>query len=129
MLRRIFITAAAAGAATLTLVPGSVSAQERDMTAAEIKEMLSGNTIRGEWNGSAYTQYYAPDGATVYVPEGGKPDKGKWRVNPETDEYESWWRRTGWTPYAVVETADGPAWVDGGDRWGFKVMDGKQLPD
>lgn len=98
------------------------------MTAAEIEALLAGNTIVGTWSGTAYRQFYATDGSTLYLPEGGRPDEGLWRVNAETNHYESWWRSTGWTPYAMVRTDDGRyAWVNGNALEPFAVLAGRQI--
>lgn len=97
------------------------------MTAPQIEALLSGNTIRGTWNGAPYTQFFDPNGLTVYLPEGGRPDQGKWRVNAETDQYESWWERTNWTGYAIMATNDGYAWASRGALQPFEVFEGKQV--
>lgn len=97
------------------------------MTAPQIEALLSGNTIRGTWNGAPYTQFFDPNGLTVYFPEGGRPDQGKWRVNAETDQYESWWERTNWTGYPIMITNDGYAWVSRGALQPFEVFEGKQV--
>ena len=125
MERRVFIgfliAAPLVSAAPAGAEPGALS-------AAEIEALLSGNTIIGTWSGTPYRQYYAPDGSTLYVPEDGRADEGRWRTNPDTDDYESWWRSTGWTPYALVKTEeDGHAWVNGDRFEPFRVVPGKQI--
>ena len=129
--RRAFTAIAAAGVLALS---GAASAGEEaadavtvQMTAAQIEDLLAGNTVMGTWSGSNYTQYYGEDDFTVYIPEGGEPDEGKWRVNADTDDYESWWRSTGWTPYAIVMTNDGYAFVNGEYLEQFDVFEGKQV--
>lgn len=98
------------------------------LSAPEIEALLAGNTITGTWSGTAYRQYFAPDGSTTYIPGDGKPDEGRWRTNPETNDYESWWRSTGWTPYALVRTQDGGfAWVNGDRLEAFSVLEGRQI--
>ena len=97
------------------------------LTAAQIDELLRGNTITGTWSGSAYTQYFAESGMTVYLPEGGRPDQGRWRTNAETDRYESWWRMSDWSGYRVMMTNDGYAWVNGEALEPFTVQAGKQV--
>ena len=97
------------------------------LTAAQITELLAGNTTIGTWSGKGYKQYFATGGMTMYVPDGGQPDQGKWRTNPTTNQYESWWRMTSWTPYTIVMTNDGYAWVNGESLEPFKVMAGKQV--
>jgi hypothetical protein len=109
---------------------GTVAAQaaQQKLTAAEIEALLSGNTIVGTWSGTSYRQYYGSDGTTLYVPEGGRADEGRWRVNAETDEYESWWRSTGWTPYALARLGDGNyAWINGDRMEPFEVLPGRQI--
>ena len=62
------------------------------------------------------------DGRTLYTPEGGPSEAGRWRANAETGTYDSWWERSGWSSYAV-EVEDGlHYWVDGrGRRQPFEV--------
>ncbi|MEL7280672.1 MAG: hypothetical protein AAFY35_02700 [Pseudomonadota bacterium] len=97
------------------------------MTAPQIEALLSGNTIRGTWNGDPYTQFFDANGLTVYFPEGGRPDQGKWRVNGETDQYESWWERSNWSGYTIMMTNGGFAWVSRGELQPFEVFEGKQV--
>lgn len=98
------------------------------LSAPEIEALLAGNTISGTWSGTSYRQYFGTDGTTLYSPDGGNADEGEWRVNPETNDYESWWRSTGWTPYALVRTDEGGyAWVNGERQEPFTVQEGRHL--
>lgn len=131
MKRRIFMTLAAI---SVTLATPGLAGDGSDaasvsvpLNAAQIEALLAGNTIAGTWSGSDYKQYYGEDEFTMYIPEGGGNDEGKWRVNTETDAYESWWESTGWTPYNVVATNDGYAWVNGETLEPFDVFEGKQV--
>lgn len=129
MQRRAFIAYAVTMAVAAPSVAGDadkMSAGTVQVTAAQISELLSGNTIKGTWNGSAYTQYYGESGLTLYIPDDGPPSRGKWRVSQNTDQYDSWWENTGWTPYTVVMTNDGYAWVNKGKLEPFEVLEGKQ---
>jgi len=122
LFRRSFLGLAAA--ALLALPAG---AGEEKLTAAEIEVLLAGNTIAGDWSGK-YRQYYAADGATMYYPEGGTPDPGKWRVNADTDQYESWWETTGWVGYDILRAGEGYLWRDSsGKTYPFTVMEGRQV--
>lgn len=115
--------AAIAGLALLSLP----AVAEEIVKAYEIETLLSGNTITGTWSGSEYTQYFDPNGITVYIPEGRQPDLGRWRVNSQTDQYESWWEQTGWTPYTVIRTNAGYAWKRENGSEPFTVQQGKQI--
>ena len=97
------------------------------MTAPQVDALLSGNTIRGMWNGTPYSQFFNTDGRTVYIPDGGRPDHGKWRVNAATGQYESWWERSNWTGYKIMMTNGGFAWVSRGELQPFEVFEGKQV--
>ncbi|MEM6589984.1 MAG: hypothetical protein AAF641_16175 [Pseudomonadota bacterium] len=117
----------------MLVLPGVVFADEMtdpvdlQMTAPQIEALLTGNTIRGSWNGDGYTQFFDANGLTVYFPDGGRPDQGKWRVSADTDQYESWWERTNWTGYTIMVTNDGFAWVSRGELQPFEVFEGKQV--
>lgn len=125
MRRRCFIAAIMAA----TLGPClSVAAAPAPITADEIAALLTGNTIVGTWSDTRYRQYFDANGTTAYVTDGGRADEGRWRVNPDTNEYESWWRSTGWTPYLLVHTDEGGyAWVNGDRLETFEVLQGKHI--
>jgi len=125
-MQRRFLLATIAAVTVATALP-ALAAPTR-LSAPEIEALLAGNTISGTWSGTAYRQYFATDGTTLYVPDGGKADEGQWRVNPDTNDYESWWRSTGWTPYALVRTEEGGyAWVNGDRLEPFTVQEGRHL--
>lgn len=110
----------------LTSFVTPVAAQQ--LTASEIEDVLAGNTIDGTWGADNYVQYFAEDGTTIYVPDDGKPAEGRWRVDPATGVYESWWISTGWTPYVVVDVPDGDyAWLNGDRVETFTVQEGRQI--
>jgi len=125
MNRRLVLGFMSAGMLTLGW---PVTAQTAQMSAAEITALLSGNTIVGNWSGTDYRQFFEADGRTVYMLGDGRRDDGQWRVSAETNDYESWWRSTGWTPYAMVRTdAGGYAWINGDRLEPFEVLSGRQI--
>ncbi|MEM7598662.1 MAG: hypothetical protein AAF382_13285 [Pseudomonadota bacterium] len=111
----------------MALAEGLTGPVDVQMSAPQIEALLSGNTIRGTWNGDGYTQFFDPNGQTIYVPDGGRPDQGKWRVNAGSDQYESWWERTNWSGYKIMMTNGGFAWVSRGELQPFEVFEGKQV--
>ncbi|HSF95514.1 MAG TPA: hypothetical protein VLA52_10865 [Thermohalobaculum sp.] len=122
MFRRMFLAAAIAAAAS----PGW--AQAVRLTAAEIEALLSGNTIRGTWNGDLYKQFFSASGRTIYAPRHSRSTAGKWRVNPETDSYESWWEMSGWAAYGIIRDGDALFWTtESGPPQPFEVLPGEQL--
>jgi len=125
-MQRRFVLATIAAATVATALPAF--ADPMRLSALEIEALLAGNTISGSWADTNYHQYFASDGTTILVSDSGKANKGKWRVNPDTNDYESWWRSTGWTPYALVRTDEGGyAWVNGDRLEPFTVKEGQHL--
>ncbi len=128
MHRRSFITSAMSVLAVPALAGETAgNAVTVQLNASQIEQLLSDNTIVGTWSGSGYKQYFGTGGFTMYVPDGGQADQGKWRTNGDTNQYESWWRMTGWTPYTVVMTNNGYAWINDEKLEPFDVYEGKQV--
>ena len=98
-------------AAAIVLTPLTAFAEPRALDATEISALLSDRTIDGTWNGRPYRQRFDGTGWTLYEPEGGPAEQGKWRVNTETDQYESWWERSGWSSYAILENDGAYFWA------------------
>ena len=123
MQRRAFILSLGAPVLAFGL-PAFAEAQR--LTAEEIETLLSGKRIRGDWNGTAYGQVFWTTGTTLYTPEGGATDAGKWRVNAAEDTYESWWENSGWSSYAIARDGDALFWIDAaGERHPFEVLPGE----
>ena len=122
--RELFITLMA-----VTLLPAFVTpVAAQQLTASEVEAVLAGNTIDGAWGSDSYLQYFATDGTTIYVNDDGQRIEGRWRVDPATGVYESWWISTGWTPYVVVDVPDGDyAWLNGDRVETFTIKDGRQI--
>ncbi len=117
-----------AGLAVLALAPLSASADEK-LTAAQIQELLDGRTALGNWRGTETRQFFESTGATVYLPKGGVPDEGRWKVDEAKDQYCSWWQRGGWSCYDVETDGAAYYWVTPGDdyRSPFTMTDGRQM--
>ena len=105
------------------------SAEEQRLTGLKIHEALAGNTVVGEWGNQPYRSYFRPDGLTIYKPDGGPAENGKWRVDEETDQYCSWWARSGWSCYNVYREGRTIIWeIPGTDtRYPSEILGGKRL--
>lgn len=127
MFRRQIITAALA----LALVPmgAALPAQEAVMSAEEVENLLTGNTAAGVWDGVPYKSYFGPNGTTIYDPADGDALVGKWRVNPKTGQFESFWAAVGWTAYSVLRTDRGLAWEVDGQTYPFELVEGRELAE
>lgn len=104
-------------------------AQSVKLKAHEIAALLSGNTAVGRWDGASYRQYFDRDGSTIYAQEGVRSARGQWRIDPETDEYQSIWPGdVEWDGWFVMEWAGTFYWVSKTTPpTPFGVVDGEQL--
>lgn len=114
------------------LIVESSGASDGDLVllnAEEIEQLLSGNTITGNWVGEDYEQFFSSDGSTIYRPLGGQDSVGEWRVNAESGLYESLWPGVPtWDDYEVHQEDDTFFWTGQGVQLSpFTVVDGDQL--
>ncbi len=109
-------------------VPSALAAAEK-LTAPEIREALTGNTVDGIWAGAHYRSYFASNGSTIYQPKGFPPDQGKWKVDESKDQFCSWWPRVGWGCYDIYREDDRIIWgVPGtGTRYPSTLLEGRKL--
>ena len=110
------------------LMMSSACAEPAAVTAAEIKTMLSGNSIEGTWSGDEYRQYFSASGSTTYSQRDARKTVGKWRVNEQTNKYESWWERAGWSGYGVIRDGEQLFWTSSGlEPQPFKLIEGQHV--
>jgi len=112
----------------LVCVNGSAFADPVDLTAPEIEVLLSGRTAIGEWKGRAYRQYFNADGSTIFAMRRSQSTLGAWRVNSDTNRYESKWEDPEWESYTIVREDDTLYWTDEGlEPQAFTMVDGADL--
>ena len=103
------------------------SADERPLSEAEMVAALSGRTAISTDPASPYRQYFDPDGETTYVPDGGTPDVGLWRVT--AGQYCSQWGGDGWDCYDMIGEDDAVTWIwrATGAAFPARMVDGNAL--
>lgn len=119
----------------LTLAAGLVHSNEKTLTAAEISQLLSGNTAIGIWptwkSSHRYRQYFGKDGATIYAQENERSSLGRWRVNNTLNHYESWWEQSDWgAGFSIVLKEGVYYWVSSTgsiEPQAFEMLQGQQL--
>ncbi|MGC1498310.1 MAG: hypothetical protein WA790_21065 [Sulfitobacter sp.] len=113
------------------ILANPAAAQSVKLKAHEIAALLSGNTAVGNWEGTAYRQFFNPDGSTIYAQKGVRSTLGQWRIDAGRDEYQSLWPRDAdWEGWYVMEYAGDFYWVSKSTPpTPFKVLDGAQLLD
>lgn len=115
-------------AVALALFAKIATAEPVQMTAAEIRTLLSGNTAIGDWQGQPYRQSFRANGETIYAPKDSRSSAGKWRVNSQTNDFESWWPRSEWGSYTVWRDGEIRYWSGGGvERSEFTMIPGEHL--
>jgi len=115
--------------ALLTIGAGS-SARAQDLvplTGAEIATLLAGNSIEGTWGPSHFRSYFAPDGTTLYQPQGQQPEQGHWKV--AGDQYCSV-ADEGDVCFNLYRDGEDLVWEDpnSGKRFPSNVIQGKAVP-
>lgn len=117
----------------LTLSAPAMGQEGGKLTAAEIVELLTGNTALSQHRGKPTRQSFSDSGVTFYQEEGAPLTRGLWRADESRDEYCSNWPPAGgWACYAIVRDVDAG---EGHYRWQsasgydepFTVRAGKDL--
>lgn len=105
------------------------NAQSVKLTAAQITELLAGNTAVGKWEGQKYRQFFSDDGNTIYAQLGARSATGKWRIDASIDEYQSIWpNQKEWEGWYVMEYAGAYYWVSKATPpTPFRIEQGQQL--
>lgn len=99
-------------AVLLVAVARPAAAMPAQLSGAEIRDWIAGNTVVGVWAGTPYRQLFRLDGTTAYAAEGVPVDEGRWWVTD--DEYCSWWQGSGEACYRVFRDGDTLIWRTGG---------------
>ena len=116
-------------ACALLFLASSAHAQSVKLTAAQISDLLTGNTAVGKWDGTRYRQFFGANGVTIYAQEGARSARGEWRIDQTRDEYQSIWPRDdAWEGWYVMEYAGAYYWVSKATPpTPFRVEQGEQL--
>lgn len=116
-------------AALACLIAAPAAAQSVKLRGHEIRALLTGNTAVGRWQGQDYRQFFAEDGSTIYAQDGSRSTRGEWRVDDETQEYQSIWPNDpDWEGWFVMEYGGTFYWVSKTTPpTPFEVLEGQQL--
>jgi len=116
-------------ACALLFLASSAHAQSVKLTAAQISDLLTGNTAVVKWDGARYRQFFGANGVTIYAQEGARSARGEWRIDQTRDEYQSIWPRDdAWEGWYVMEYAGAYYWVSKATPpTPFRVEQGEQL--
>lgn len=104
-------------------------AQAVKLNPDEIRDLLTGNTVIGRWEGAAYRQFFGADGVTIYAQEGARSARGEWRIDAGAQEYQSIWPGDAdWQGWFVMEYGGTYYWVSKATPpTPFQVLRGEQL--
>ena len=98
------------------------------LTATEIEATLSGKTVIGDWKGRAYRQYFNTDGSTIFAMRRAQSTLGEWRVNADTNQYESKWNDPEWESYGVSKDGATFYWTGRDlEPQAFELVEGADL--
>ena len=83
-------------------------------TQAQLQQLLTGNTLQGEWNGRPFTQHFAPSGSTRYREGDGPKSRGTWSVNAKGQYCSVWLPSPAEACYDVLVKDNNVLWKSGG---------------
>jgi hypothetical protein len=124
-MRALLLIATAMACCCLTARPSA--AEERKLTADEIRKAFAGNTVHGMWAQTEYYSFFDSNGATDYTTRSGT-DRGHWRT--AHDQYCSQWQTSGESCYDIYRDGDRIIWVipSSGTRYDSTLMPGEATP-
>jgi len=98
------------------------SAQAPDQQ--QLMQLLSGNTLDGEWAGRPFRQYFSTTGSTRYR-EGNSPESGgTWRVDGSGRYCSEWPPSPRETCYEVLVEGSNVYWISGNNYYPSAVIEG-----
>lgn len=100
--------------------------KETNMTPEEFQEILSGNTMIGEWAGTPYRQYFSENGTTIYLSNGSQSE-GTWRIADDGKYCSVWPPSSAEACYTVTRKGEELIWYSGSNRYLAVVVKGDQL--
>jgi len=98
------------------------SAQAPDQQ--QLMELLSGNTIDGEWAGRPYRQFFSTSGSTRYREGNGPESRGTWLVDGSGRYCSVWPPSTREACYEVLVEGNNVFWKSGNDYHPSAVIEG-----
>jgi hypothetical protein len=101
--------------------------EEITMTPEEFREILTGNTMIGEWAGSPYRQYFSETGQTSYLSNGSQTE-GTWRIADDGKYCSVWPPSPIEACYTVTRKGDELIWHSS-KRYTAIVVEGDQLAE
>jgi hypothetical protein len=82
-----------------------------------ITQIILGNSVTGKIGVNSFSQFFAPNGYTLYEPKSGKKEVGLWRVKQDGQVCTLWYNNKVMACYFAEESSDGLKWygpvVDG----------------
>ena len=104
----------------LATEPGDAKAP----TQAELQQLLTGNTLQGEWGGRPFTQHFAMSGSTRYREGDGPQSLGTWSVNVKGQYSSVWPPSPAEACYDVLVKGNNLLWKSGGKLHPSVVTEG-----
>ena len=122
--RVILLLGALLSFASVAVEPPS-SAQAPDQQ--QLMQLLSGNTLDGEWAGRPFRQYFSASGSTRYREGNGAESSGTWRVNSSGQYCSVWPPSPREACYEVLVEGNNVYWKSGDDFYPSAVTEGNKF--
>lgn len=102
--------------------------EETNMNPEEFRELLSGNTMIGEWATIPYRQYFSENGTTIYLSNGSQSE-GTWHIADDGKYCSIWPPSPAESCYRVTRKGEEIIWYSGSNRYPAIVVEGEQLKE
>lgn len=106
---------------------GLVASAAEPMNQGEFQELISGNTMIGEWAGRPYKQFFNENRTTIYQEENSPPTNGTWSINEQGQYCSVWPPDPQETCYNVTREGNNLLWESGENMYPATVVDGDQM--
>ena len=93
-------------------------------TQQQLRDLLSGNTLAGEWDGRRYTQHFAANRTTRYREGDGAVTQGTWRITADGLYCSVWPPSPTEACYVVLVDGDRILWKSGDRIFPSTVIEG-----
>jgi hypothetical protein len=111
-------------AGLLTILPIAEATDFEAPDQRRLTELLTNNSMQGIWDGRHYLQYFANDGTTRYLEQGGTVTEGRWRVD-ESGRYCSLWPPSeDWVCYSVLVSGTNIYWKSEAEYYPAEIHSG-----
>ena len=97
------------------------------MSQSEFQELITGNTMVGEWAGKPYKQFFNENLTTIYQEEDSPQTNGTWSINEQGQYCSVWPPNPKEACYNVTRDGNNLLWESEDNVYPATVVEGNQM--